>query len=925
MDYYYPERISDDDLDDESSIEGSIAAVDKARGRGCFASARVESDTSDDDDDDDDDALYDSSTGINYSEVGGQETSSLNSGSNAQGEQNSYSMAAMIQHERNRRLGVQEEYAELRNSNEVLPSASPLPERVFSNIRGWFGGGGGGDAATDENGKQGLAPSSTHATRKYPNSMHEDGRSEHMPSNPQPMKNNPYNDNSSSSNSSDESSSDDDSSASSKTSNPNGDTDFTPQERALERALRYLSNSCIDAGRKSKTASYIWGLERLDLTRKRDRFAKELEIVELEMNKDRGLTNHAEEGDPILHMAEKLVQELPRIQGTDAGAGIDLAKDNSINSCFMMWEEYADHFTDNHQHSAIWDNKGAVDAYVASLQRRLKEAVDRTRSLENRLVVLENAGDDIISSLCEDLAEITEHSYKTEAKYIKKGKELKRKRLREELRQRVKIKQAEHRVRILEAQLMAVSGDKKSYERMLNNTDLYEDCDVSTGGSTNSDNDDDNEVVLEKELSIIRSRYEQEKNDHKSELESIRRQCEQLKLHLSVARLVMEGDDNLSEYIALLERCDSNIRRNRSVGAGGNVNNYFPEIGDFIPSPPSRITRARAKLLKVIHLERIYEQRLVVSKAFTDATIKALDQELIERETLSHKMEVRCLNELVSIDVDLKHARKEAFEKCAILEKDTLELQDAISAFVAQNPSAERLLFAGTNDINAAVTNSLIKKNKLPSDNKYRKWDTSQQRESEQTALSDSPHESETPKSGTGDITSVPIHGNDRGHGDTPAHECIDIDKELSRTRNHRTFAAVDCSTEMDTNCDDIGASQMTAQQLGLDLKSTLASYKESYHSSTSSDRIEHLNNMNYLVAKIGKLVGTKGGFDNPIGVAELTSWSFKKASKPSDVAGRDQKHLKKKKKRRIREQYKEIKQPTMDDLLQLLPRFNEK
>ena len=141
MDYYYPERISDDDLDDESSIEGSIAAVDKARGRGCFASARVESDTSDDDDD----ALYDSSTGINYSEVGGQETSSLNSGSNAQGEQNSYSMAAMIQHERNRRLGVQEEYAELRNSNEVLPSASPLPERVFSNIRGWFGGGGGGD------------------------------------------------------------------------------------------------------------------------------------------------------------------------------------------------------------------------------------------------------------------------------------------------------------------------------------------------------------------------------------------------------------------------------------------------------------------------------------------------------------------------------------------------------------------------------------------------------------------------------------------------------------------------------------------------------------------------------------------------------------------------------------------------------------
>lgn len=923
MDYCYPERISDDDFDDESSIEGGIAVGAKVRG------ARVERDSSasDDGDSSDDDALYDSYTGINYSEVGAHEggvvkvchggdynasITSFNSSSNAQGEQNSYAMAAMIQQERNRRLGVQEEYAELSNINEDNTSAAPFPERVFGNIRGWFGGMG-GSAGTDGDGKQGLA----HATRKYHNSMHEDGRSEHMSSKPQPTKNKPYNDNySSSSNSSDDSSSDDDSSASSKTSNPNGDTDFTPQERALERALRYLSNSCIDAGRKSKTASYIWGLERLDLTRKRDRFAKELEIVESEMNKDRGLTNHAEEGDPILHMAEKLVQELPRIQGADAGAGIDLVDDNGFNSCFMMREEYADHFTDSYQNSAIWDNKAAVDVCVASLQRRLKEAVERTRSLENRLVVLENAGDDIVSSLCEDLAEITEHSYKTEAKYIKKGKELKRKRRREELRHRVKIKQAEHRVRLLEAQLMAVTGDKKANERMLNNTDLYEGCDISTEGSTNSVNDDDNEVLLEKKLSIIRSKYEQEKNDHKSELDSIRRQCEQLKLHLSVARLVMEGDDNLSEYIALLERCDQSLRRNRK----GDTYN-ISDVDDFVPSPPSRITRARAKLLKVIHLERIYEQRLVVSKAFTDATIKALDQELIERESLSHKMEVRCLNELVSIDADLKDARKDASEKWAILEKDMLELQDAISAFVAQNPSAERLLFVGTNDSNASMIDPQIKKDTLPIDSKSSRRDRPQQCVSKQTATSDSSNESEIPKPGAEDITTVFDDVNDRGLGYTSAHECIDSDAELSRTRNHRAFAAVDCSTQMDTNCHDTGASQMTAQQLGLELKRTLASYKESYHSSTSIDRVEHLNNMNFLVSKIAKLVGTKSGFDKD----ELTSWSFKKASKPSDVAGREQKRLKKKKKRRIRVQDKESKQPTMDDLLQLVPRFNEK
>ena len=201
-------------------------------------------------------------------------------------------------------------------------------------------------------------------------------------------------DQNSSSASSDDSSSNDSSYSSDQSSNDsnNGDDSLTPQERARARALRYLSNSCVDAGRKAKTASYVRGLERLDLKRKRDRIEKELDIVEAEMNKDRGLIDSGEK-DAISNMASKLVRELPRIQGADAGAGSGLRK------VFMSYDEYSHVLNagnpnangDIQQSPSLWENKEAVDVYVNSLQARLKEALERTRSLEKRLIVLEQA------------------------------------------------------------------------------------------------------------------------------------------------------------------------------------------------------------------------------------------------------------------------------------------------------------------------------------------------------------------------------------------------------------------------------------------------------------------------------------------------------------------------------------------------------
>ncbi|KAL7543813.1 hypothetical protein ACHAXR_013129 [Thalassiosira sp. AJA248-18] len=625
-------------------------------------------------------------------------------------------MAALIQNERNRRLGVRG--ADEDENNKNTPSsprrnsempAAPISGGVLGNIRGWFGGGGGVGAGSN-NCRQSTPTKppilNSHARRSsapvisiptHNNSPHKirsqmSSASDQLPPESQLGKNTSYNeeDEESSSSSSEELSSDDDddysSSQSSNGSNSQkpGDADLTPQERARARALRYLSNSCVDAGRKAKTASYVRGLERLDLKRKRDRYEKELEVVEAEMNKDRALIDNRER-DPISDLAAKLGRELPRIQGADAGAG---SVDELGDASFMSYDEYADALSaDNNptpnEEPSLWKNKEAVNVYITSLQGRLKEAVERTRSLEKRLVVLEKAGDGIVSSLCEDLAEVTGHSNKAEARYVKKGKELQRKRRREELRHRSRIKQGERHIRKLEEQLLKVSGG--SNDEYTNK--LLEWSDSSNGDSTFSGDvdDEDDEVLLEKKLFTITAKNEQDRDQHESERESIRRQCEQFKLRLSVARLVMEGDDNLREYIALLERLNPSTQHQRNKSTDLLDQDFSGIHGYAIPSPPpSRITRARAKLLKVTHLERIYEQRLAISKAFTDATINALEQELLDREEASQKMEVRCLNELMLIDSGIKDIVNEASDRMNELESEARELRGAIAALTAQ-------------------------------------------------------------------------------------------------------------------------------------------------------------------------------------------------------------------------------------------------
>jgi hypothetical protein len=127
----------------------------------------------------------------------------------------------------------------------------------------------------------------------------------------------------------------------------------------------------------------------------------------------------------------------------------------------------------------------------------------------------------------------------------------------------------------------------------------------------------------------------------------------------------MEGDENLREYVAILVRAQSKL---------------LGRVVEDIPAPPHRIIRARAKLLKVIHHENIYEQRLSISKAFSDATINALEQELIERETSGQQMEVRCLNDLVAIERETMAFAVDANKRIKELESEARDLEETVAA-----------------------------------------------------------------------------------------------------------------------------------------------------------------------------------------------------------------------------------------------------
>jgi hypothetical protein len=81
-----------------------------------------------------------------------------------------------------------------------------------------------------------------------------------------------------------------------------------------------------------------------------------------------------------------------------------------------------------------------------------------------------------------------------------------------------------------------------------------------------------------------------------------------------------------------------------------------------------------------MHLERIFEHRLAVSKAFNDAAINALEHELADREAAGQQMEVRCLNELMVIDSEIKDIVAKGKKKMEALQKEARELEGAMSA-----------------------------------------------------------------------------------------------------------------------------------------------------------------------------------------------------------------------------------------------------
>jgi hypothetical protein len=135
----------------------------------------------------------------------------------------------------------------------------------------------------------------------------------------------------------------------------------------------------------------------LDLKRRRDRYERELGVVEGEMNKDWGGGGGAVEmeGDKVVKLVERLVRELPRVAleklgstgGADARAGSE--KGESSKTAYMTLDEYAEALQaldpsatmdwdeeDVHPLYLIWTNEEALKMYTGSLQTRLIDAIE---------------------------------------------------------------------------------------------------------------------------------------------------------------------------------------------------------------------------------------------------------------------------------------------------------------------------------------------------------------------------------------------------------------------------------------------------------------------------------------------------------------------------------------------------------------------
>ncbi|KAL7512783.1 hypothetical protein ACHAXN_009815 [Cyclotella atomus] len=843
-------------------------------------------------------------------------------------------MAELIQSERNRRLGVSANKETSPNKSEedfAAPAAAAAaqpteraPSGLLGNIKGWLGRGSlnQSDRSNLNNSDRSLSRSVRSLTNENPQHL---GTSRRELVQHTIHEDKTYTDDDDSSSSS---------SSSSSYSSISHHSSLDQRTRARHQALRYLSNSCVDAGRKSKTLSYIWGLERLDLNRRRDRFERELGVVEGEMNKDFSSGNG---DDKVARIAGRLVRELPRLSlssGADAGAGSDKKKASS-HKAYMLLEEYVDvvqsldpnlsiDFEENeknHPSKLLWTNQDALERYLTHLQSRLRETIERTKSLEKRLAVLEKTGDEIVGSLCEDLVDITSHSNKAEARYVKRGKELERKRRRLETNYRTKIKELEKRVNLLEEGILTRSGS---------NVTTYLNEDTTDSDEDEEENEEDDEIRLEKKLSYIKAKTEQEKVEHELSVQSIRRQCEQSKLKLSVARLVMAGDDNLREYISALERFDPSTQHRMQRRFSQQVEDEIPPEA-LPPPPPAKVTRGRAKLLKAMHLERIYEQRLAVSKAFNDAAINALEHELADRESAGQQMEVRCLNELMAIDSEIKEIVAKGQKRLESLQKEVRELKDAMSAVTSNsalleneeeavrdhlnnfafNPSAEYAISTDNDSTSMDSKLDTTESDRIEADetSSGSLADQDSKRKVNEGALvngADGLREKNSvePESASVDSKRTTQSEDDAHVGDINLNTPIETNDDKSMP-SHSQISGEQAVTPPETSHDeqmpDNKSKQLSGEQrekvlkiLGLELKCTLAEYQTSIGISSSSDRVEQISYMNQVVLKIAEVSGidmTRSDTEN-----RIQSWSH--AVTDSKKTTKDNTHKKRTKKR---------------------------
>ena len=293
-------------------------------------------------------------------------------------------------------------------------------------------------------------------------------------------------------------------------------------------------------------------------------------------------------------------------------------------------------------------------------------------------------------------------------------------------------------------------------------------------------------------------------------------------------------------------------------------------------------------------------------------------------------MEVRCLNELMAVDGEIKELTTEASCKIAALEIESKHLEEAIAACSAEksNAGVDAMLMGEIQDKNCVHdepepepdTRALddaqaTAKNEDTTKRELNIVKTRVEDLREGFGASDPAYNhaiATTTPSGIGEYEEITVPlkntegdpSSEVGSEKSARYKDSDDGKSEGKVSSHRmeTFVSKvptiediksdeDLELERQLSNSSSDEREKVVQLLGKELQYTLAEYQTSYDLSSSSDRVEQLNYMNAIVLKIAKVKGIP--MQSVESATHTKSWSMRNSEKRDKKGGKDKKRHK--------------------------------